>query len=132
MADERARYGAAVFNEAFPIISTPDMERALGFYRDALGGEIEYRFPPDGEPGYVGLTIGRSHLGIGLAPDAATGAGGQRFSLWVYADSCDEAVDRLRAGGATVTEEPADQPWGERAARVLDPDGNEVIVGQRA
>jgi predicted enzyme related to lactoylglutathione lyase len=49
-----------------------------------------------------------------------------------YADSCDEAVERLRAAGATVTEEPADQPWGERVARVLDPDGNEVIVGQRA
>jgi lactoylglutathione lyase len=31
-----------------------------------------------------------------------------------------------------VTEEPADQPWGERIARVLDPDGNEVIVGQKA
>jgi lactoylglutathione lyase len=31
-----------------------------------------------------------------------------------------------------VTEEPADQPWGERVARVLDPDGNEVIVGQKA
>ena len=50
----------------------------------------------------------------------------------MYADSCDEAVERLRAGGATVTEEPADQPWGERVARVLDPDGNEVIVGQNA
>jgi lactoylglutathione lyase len=31
-----------------------------------------------------------------------------------------------------VTEEPAEQPWGERVARVLDPDGNEVIVGQKA
>ena len=35
----------------------------------------------------------------------------------------------LRTGGATVTEEPTDQPWGERVARVLDPDGNEVIIG---
>jgi lactoylglutathione lyase len=31
-----------------------------------------------------------------------------------------------------VTEEPADQPWGEGVARLLDPDGNEVVVGQRA
>jgi lactoylglutathione lyase len=127
-----ARYGAAVFNEAFPIISTPDLQRALGFYRDLLGGEVQYSFPPDGEPGYVGIDVGGSHLGIGLAPDAEAGAGGQRISLWVYADSCDEAVERLRAGGSTVTEEPADQPWGERVARVLDPDGNEVIVGERA
>jgi lactoylglutathione lyase len=121
----------AVIQDAFPIIGTPDIERALGFYRDLLGGEVEYRFPPEGEPGYVALNLGSGHLGIGLAPDAATGTGGQRFSLWVYADSCDDAVERLRAGGITVTEEPADQPWGERVARVLDPDGNEVIVGEK-
>jgi lactoylglutathione lyase len=126
------RYGGSVFNDAFPIISTPDMERALAFYRDLLGGKVEYRFPPEGEPGYVGMSIGSAHLGIGLAPEAQAGAVGQRFALWVYADSCNEAVERLRAGGATVTEEPADQPWGERVARVLDPDGNEVIVGQKA
>lgn len=121
-----------MFNDLFPIISTPDMLRALAFYRDVLGGEVEYQFPPEGEPGYVGMKIGGGQLGIALAPHAASGAGGQRLALWVYADSCDEAVERLRAGGATVTEEPADQPWGERVARVLDPDGNEVIVGQQA
>jgi catechol 2,3-dioxygenase-like lactoylglutathione lyase family enzyme len=41
-------------------------------------------------------------------------------------------VERVRAAGGRVTEEPADQPWGERVARVLDPDGNEVIIGQKA
>jgi len=47
------------------------------------------------------------------------------------ADDCDAAVERLRGGGATIVEEPVDQPWGERVARVLDPDGNLVLVGQR-
>ena len=121
-----------MFNDVFPILTTPDMPRALGFYRDLLEGEIEYRFPPEGEPGYVSLNMGSGQLGIGLAPDAEAGAGGQRFALLVYADSCDEAVERLRGAGVTVTEEPADQPWGERVARVLDPDGNEVIVGHKA
>lgn len=121
-----------MFNDVFPILVTPDMPRALGFYRDLLEGEVEYQFPPEGDPDYIGMKIGGGHIGIGRAPDAAAGAGGQRFSLWVYADSCDAAVERLRGGGATVTEEPADRPWGERVARVLDPDGNEVIVGQKA
>jgi lactoylglutathione lyase len=40
-------------------------------------------------------------------------------------------VRRLAAAGVPVTEPPADQPWGERVARVLDPDGTEVIIGQR-
>jgi predicted enzyme related to lactoylglutathione lyase len=40
--------------------------------------------------------------------------------------------ERAKRFGTTITEEPADQPWVERVARVRDPDGNEVIVGQRA
>jgi lactoylglutathione lyase len=120
-----------MFTSAFPILSTRDLARALGFYRDLLDARVSYQFPPDGEPGYVGLDIGSAHLGIGLADDAPDGRGGQRFTLWVYADDCDAAVDRLRAAGAPIIEEPADQPWGERIARVLDPDGNEVIIGAR-
>jgi lactoylglutathione lyase len=119
-----------VFEDAFPIIGTPDMDRALGFYRDLLEGVVEYQYPPDGEPGYVSLRLGGAQLGIGLAPGATPGHGGQRFALWVYAENCDAAVERLRGAGVEVIEEPADQPWGERTARVLDPDGNEVIIGQ--
>jgi lactoylglutathione lyase len=118
-----------VIRSAFPIVSTPDLDGALRFYRDLLGGTVTYQFPAEGAPGYVALDLGSSHLGLGLDPEAREGSQGQRFSLWLYADDCDETVTALRTGGATVTEEPTDQPWGERVARVLDPDGNEVIVG---
>jgi lactoylglutathione lyase len=122
-----------VVTELFPILSTPDIERALAFYRDLLGGTVGYQFPgPDGDPVYVGLDIGASHLGIGLAADGVVGGQPRAMSLWVYTDDCDAAIELLRAAGIRVTEEPADQPWGERVARVLDPDGNEVIIGQRA
>jgi lactoylglutathione lyase len=121
-----------VFTSAFPILITADLPAALGFYRDLLGARVAYEFPgPDGVPGYVGLELGDSHIGIGRDP-GATAAPSERFSLWVYAEDCDAAVERLRAGGVTIVEEPADQPWGERVARVLDPDGNLVIVGQAA
>ena len=117
--------------QLFPILSTPDLERSLRFYRDLLGGTVTYEFPgPDGKPGYVGLEIGTSHLGIGHDP-ALTEGPGRRMSLWVYVDDCDATVDRLRAAGVDVVAEPADQPWGERVARVRDPDGIEVIVGAR-
>jgi lactoylglutathione lyase len=120
------------FTTIFPIITTSDLRRALGFYRDLLGATVEYEFlGPDGEPGYVGLELGTAHLGIGRDPAVPASPGG-RFSLWVYADDCDAAVEQLRAAGVTIVEEPADQPWGERVARVRDPDGNLVIVGQRA
>jgi lactoylglutathione lyase len=122
-----------MFSEIFPIVVTADLGRALGFYRDLLGGTVTYQFPGDGdgdEPGYVALDIGSSHIGVGRDPAVADQPRG-RISLWVYADDCDAAVDRLRAGGVVITEEPADQPWGERMARVEDPDGNEVVIGSR-
>ena len=119
-------------NSLFPILTTRDLGAALGFYRDLLGGTVTYEFPaPDGEPGYVGLEVGSSQLGIGRDPDATDGPSA-RFSLWAYVEDCDAVVARLRAAGVRVVEEPTDQPWGERVARVLDPDGNVVLIGQAA
>jgi lactoylglutathione lyase len=56
-----------MIESAFPILSTPDLARALGFYEDLLGGKVTYRFPDDREAQYVGLDLGSSHMGI--APD---------------------------------------------------------------
>jgi lactoylglutathione lyase len=121
-----------MFTTIFPIISTPDLRAALAFYRDLLGGTVDYEFPgPDGEPAYVDLELGGAHVGIARDP-AAGREPSSRISLWVYADDCDAAVARLRSAGVKIVEEPADQPWGERVARVVDPEGNLVIIGQPA
>ena len=120
-----------MFDAIFPILSTPDLARSLVFYRYLLGGTITYQFPPTGEPGYVGLQIGRSHLGIGQQDQPGVLVN-DRITLWVYADDCDAALGRLRDAGVEVVQKPEDQPWGERMAIVLDPDGNRVIVASRA
>lgn len=114
---------------SFPIISTPDLDRAVGFYRDVLGGTVDYSFPPDGPPTFVSLSLGRSELGLGHDPSVDLGPS-QRIALWVYTDDCDALVAAVRRAGGTVIEEPTDQPWGERVGRVTDPDGNRVIIGQ--
>lgn len=87
-----------------------------------------YQFPATGDPVFVSLDLGSSHLGLGADPALADSAPSPRFSLWVYVDDCDTAVDRLREV-ATVVEEPVSQPWGERVAKLLDPDGNLIIIG---
>lgn len=121
-----------MFSSAFPMIITADLNRALGFYHRLLDATVVYRFPPEGEPVYVGLRLGESDLGISWDADTVVGSAdsnaGQRIELIVYADDCDAAVERLRGGGTPVLEEPADQPWGERMARVEDPDGNRIII----
>ncbi|HET8660775.1 MAG TPA: VOC family protein [Micromonosporaceae bacterium] len=120
-----------MFEDVFPILFTPDLARALGFYRGLLGAAVTYRFPPDGEPDYVALRIGASHLGISVQEQPGR-TSNDRITLWVYARDCDAALASLRAGGVEVVHEPAGQPWGERMATVLDPDGNRVIVASRA
>ena len=61
-----------MFVSAFPILVTPDLRRALAFYRDLLGASVDYQFPDDGDPQFVTLEIGSSRLGLGQA-DADTG-----------------------------------------------------------
>lgn len=118
-----------MFDSAFPIISTPNLAGSLGFYRGLLDGTVSFRIPPEGEPGYVGIEIGSSHLGIGLDPTIGGGAEQRRVALWVYADDCDAAIQRLRRSGAPIIEEPEDQPWGERVARVHDPTATRSSAG---
>lgn len=121
----------AAATELFPILETPDLARSLAFYRDLLGGTVAYEFRgPDGDVVYVGLDIGRSHLGIGQDATATTPP--SRVILWIYVDDCDAVIRRLRAAGIRVLEEPVDQPWGERVGLVEDPDGVRVRIAERA
>jgi lactoylglutathione lyase len=119
-----------MYDELFPIVLTSDLPRLLGFYRDLLGATVTYQFPPEGEPQYVSVRLGRSSLGLSWQ-DGLDATRNDRITLWVYATDCDAAVSDLRAAGVPVIEEPADQPWGERMATVTDPDGNRVIVAAR-
>jgi predicted enzyme related to lactoylglutathione lyase len=121
-----------VTDELFPILSTSDIDRALRFYCDVLGCRMTYRFPSVGEIQYVGLSIGASGLGIGLDPEVVLGPRPRPMGIWVYVDNCDAVIERARAAGSTIVEEPSTRPWGERVARVSDPDGNDVLIGERS
>ncbi|NAS25818.1 bleomycin resistance protein [Herbidospora sp. NEAU-GS84] len=110
--------------DGFPIIEVADLDRALAFYRDGLGGVIDYRFPPDGETRYVSLRLGEATLGLGVVPGLAPAP--SPVLLWFYVDA---TTADLAQRGFTVVEEPVDQPWGERVSLVLDPFGIRVRLG---
>lgn len=121
----------------FPMLSVAELDRSLEFYRDALGGEQTYRFPPDGEAAFVVLRIGSSDIGLGAMVTTPPihgrplrPASGHRVELCVYVRDVDEAAEALRAIGAPLALEPVDQPWGERIAYVEDPDGNLVMLAR--
>jgi lactoylglutathione lyase len=108
---------------AFPIISVKDLKSVRRFY-EQLGFRQVYQYPSDGEPGYVSLERGAASIGVG----AGGAVDEDRFGIWVYVEDVDRAVEELRSAGVSIVAEAEDQPWGERAARVRDPDGNLVYL----
>lgn len=121
-------------SRVMPMLSVADMDRSLSFYRDALGGEPRYQFPAEGDPVFLVLRFDTTDLGIGLLSDQPVHglpqrpASGHRMELCVDVGDTDAAVAALTAIGAAVVLPPTDQPWGERAAYVQDPDGNLVML----
>ena len=116
--------------EAFPILTVRELEDALRLYRDVLGGDEMYRFPEGGDPVFMTLRIGGATLGLGVDP-ARTAPDRERahrdIALCLYVEDCDAAVERLR-GDVEVVDEPEDQPYGERMARVVDGDGHGLVL----
>lgn len=119
-------------DRSFPVVYARDVERSARFY-ERLGFERHFQLPPEGEPGYVGLSRGTFEVAVVSAEWPKDQLGVQpgtepRFELFVYVDDVDAATDELRRAGAPVLREPADMPWGERLAYVADPDGNPVAL----
>jgi PhnB protein len=49
-------------------------------------------------------------------------------AVHVYVPDCDAAYERALAAGATSKEPPKDQFYGDRVARVVDPQGNQWSI----
>jgi lactoylglutathione lyase len=115
-------------HDAFPILQTADLAQAAAFYTDRLGFEETYRLPEQGSPTFVVVSLGTFSLGLAAADEVAPPG---RVALWLYSDDVDAEIEALRKAGVEVLKEPEDMEWGERMASVIDPDGNEVFIGQR-
>jgi catechol 2,3-dioxygenase-like lactoylglutathione lyase family enzyme len=115
-----------------------DPDASLAFYRDTLG------FVVRNDVGYGGMrwiTVGPASqpgTSIVLHPPAADPgitdderrtiaemmAKGTYAMLLLATEHLDATFDRLRAGGAEIVQEPADQAYGVRDCAVRDPAGN--------
>lgn len=118
-----------------------DVEASVRFYRATLGLEP----PPTWSPaGYVPIsaglvTIGVQHLanlpaGHHFSPSRLAGPHGVGVEIVVEVDDVDLAYAKAaphaeRCGGRV--EPLADQPWGLRDFRLVDPDGYYVRVTSR-
>lgn len=120
---------------AFPVAYASDVEAAARFW-ELLGFRRHVQLPPDGEPGYVGLTRdGAGELAVTHAQWAADRYGlplgsGPRFEMYVYVEDLDATLARLIETHVVVLREAEHMPWGERIATITDPEGNPVALCQ--
>ncbi len=102
----------------FVQIQVRDMDRALGFYRDALG-------MPVGEAwGNEWVELAAGDTTIALAAEV------EGVGVALSVDSVSDAIEELKAKGIEVVAGPHDNQWCASAA-IKDPDGNLVLLHQR-
>lgn len=121
-------------NELRVTLTVDDFDRALTFYRDALGlRQLEDWSSEDGR--VVLLEAGHATVELFDRAQAAhidqLEVGGRvsgPVRLCVQVPDSDTAADQLVAGGATRVAPPVDTPWGDRNARVEAPDGMQLTL----
>lgn len=120
---------------AFPVAYASDVE-ALAAFWELLGFRRHVQLPPDGEPGYIGLTrdggaeLAVTHKQWATDRYGLSAGGGPRFEMYVYVDDLEAVLSRLTEANVKVLRAAEDMPWGERIATVADPEGNPVALCQ--
>jgi uncharacterized glyoxalase superfamily protein PhnB len=107
---------------ASPVLQVKNLQAALAFYRDVLGFTEDFRYDD-----YAG--IHRDELCLHLCAHAIwkRPVGGSAISI--FCDEVDQYCADIKARGATIRSEPADQYYGLRDFVISDPDGNVLTFG---
>ena len=116
------------------VLTVPDFDAALRFYRDALGLEVEAVW--SSEDGHVTLlSAGRATLELVDEAHAAEidrlevgrrVAGPVRVAFRV--DDSGVVADGLEAAGATRIAGPVVTPWNDRNVRLEAPEGTQLTL----
>lgn len=136
-----AQWGATVSRQAAepsrvaPMLSVRGGKAAVEFYRIAFGAEVVFKIEaPDGAV-VADLAVGESRFWVAdespeyknFSPE--TLGGGTVRMILVVSDP-DAAFDRAIHAGATVVHTVADQDYGWRVGRLVDPFGHHWEIGK--
>src|SRR5918997_1995599 len=117
-----------------PYLLYEDVAGALDFLSRAFGFEEILRYTgPEGYVNHAEMRIGDGVIYLGdpggdYRNPAHLGASTQMVCVLV--DDVDATCERARAAGAEITEEPTDQPYGERRFMARDPEGHGWSIAQ--
>jgi uncharacterized glyoxalase superfamily protein PhnB len=117
-----------------PYLLYEDAAAAVEFLTRAFGLRERLRVPTEeGRVSHAELELDGSLLMLGEpGPDyqAPRSAGTRHAIVHVYVDDVDAHFARARDAGATILEEPADQPYGDRRYAAEDPEGHQWFFAQ--
>lgn len=111
-----------------PAILVRDMDEALQFYEVLLGQKVEFR-----AEGYTSFSDGFSLWQADAAcsfifgddiPPGFEEAGG--MEMYFETDNIEDTLAAVEQAGTEIIHKIKEQPWGQRCARVFDPDGRVV------
>jgi PhnB protein len=120
-----------------PMLVCRDGASEIDFCKTAFGAvELTRRVGPDGTVVHATLTIGGSMFMIhGEFPTLGSRApqpdGSSSVVIYLYVDDVDSVIERAVQTGATVLIPAANQAWGDRVGRVIDPSGHVWNVASR-
>lgn len=128
-ATDRLRPNRSIPDAALiPVRSYPDIDAAVTWLREVLGGRERLRIPGH----RVQLTVGNGAVVVAEWDPVATPATGGRppAVLMVRVADVDAAFARAMALGFAPLGEPTDHHYGERQASVRDPAGHAWMLTQ--
>lgn len=116
-----------------PSLTLKDSQKAIEFYKRALGAKVVDLFPNPTGRGIMHATIqiGDSMIMMGdenPGCKSAESLGGSPISLFVYVPNVDAAFKQAIEAGATVVMPVADMFWGDRAGHLKDPFGYSWMI----
>jgi uncharacterized glyoxalase superfamily protein PhnB len=109
-------------NSVTPILQVADLQRALQFYRDVLGFGTGWIV---GEPPWLASVcrdVVEFHLYVVDKPVPS--------HVYLNVEGVDGYFDAAVAAGATLVHALEDREYGMRDGRLMDPDGNQIGIGQ--
>ena len=111
-----------------PSLNLADAKATIAFCRKAFGAKIRGKMPgPKGKLMHAEIEIGNS---IVMLSDAIMEPA-RVASLFLYVDNVDKTIAKAVKAGAKVVMPANDMFWGDRYAKVVDPQGNVWGIGAR-
>jgi len=118
-----------------PYLLYKDCDAALAFLASAFGFEEVLRYKgASGSVNHAEMRLGDSFIYMGGPGEAYRNPadhGAATVLIMVSVDDVDAACERARDAGAEITEEPADQEYGERRFGAHDPEGHSWYFSQK-